>query len=241
MSEPENFLSRWSRRKREAAKPATEQPAVPEAPPTPKEAAGQSPAKTPDTVTASKGEEVFDLSSLPPIESIGADTDIRPFLRAGVPAELTRAALRKAWLADPAIRNYIGPSENSWDFTKSGTSGGVPGFDLGDPGVDVRRLAEEMFGGGAKPAANESSEMSAERKNIASSPAGRGSRSDQRQTDHELVKPETNEAAAREGEMKEQELAALQQEKGAGSQDETVEQASSLESGRRRHGGALPS
>ena len=33
-----------------------------------------------------------------------APSDIRAYLAPGVPAELTRAALRRAWLADPTIR-----------------------------------------------------------------------------------------------------------------------------------------
>ena len=59
---------------------------------------------------------MFNALSLPPIESIGAESDIRPFLQPGVPQELTRAALRRAWVTDPAIRDFIGLSENSWDF-----------------------------------------------------------------------------------------------------------------------------
>jgi Protein of unknown function (DUF3306) len=62
---------------------------------------------------------------LPPIESIVADSDIRPFLAAGVPAELTRAALRSAWTADPAIRDFIGIAESQWDFNAPAT---IPGF-----------------------------------------------------------------------------------------------------------------
>jgi len=59
----------------------------------------------------------FDLSTLPPIESIDAGTDVSAFLQSGVPAEMARAALRRAWAADPTIRDFIGLSENSWDFT----------------------------------------------------------------------------------------------------------------------------
>ena len=70
-------------------------------------------------------ESPFDAANLPPIESIGAASDIRPFLAPGVPAELTRAALRRAWSTDPAIRDFIGLSENSWDFN---APDGVPGF-----------------------------------------------------------------------------------------------------------------
>ena len=63
-------------------------------------------------------EFLLDLASLPPIESIGGGSDIRPFLAAGVPADLTRAALRRAWSTDPAIRDFVGLSENSWDFNE---------------------------------------------------------------------------------------------------------------------------
>ena len=61
----------------------------------------------------------FDVTNLPPIESIGADSDIRPFLQPGIPQELTRAALRRAWVTDPAIRNFIGLSANSRDDLNS--------------------------------------------------------------------------------------------------------------------------
>ena len=42
------------------------------------------------------------------IESITADTDIRAFLAPGVPVQLTRAALRRVWETDPAIRDFVG-------------------------------------------------------------------------------------------------------------------------------------
>jgi hypothetical protein len=67
----------------------------------------------------------FDLASLPSIESIAADTDIGAFLRSGVPAELTRAALRRAWASDPAIRDFIGIAESQWDFNDADA---IPGF-----------------------------------------------------------------------------------------------------------------
>jgi Protein of unknown function (DUF3306) len=71
-------------------------------------------------------ESPFNAANWPPIESIGAGSDIRPFLAPGVPADLTRAALRRAWSTDPAIRDFIGLSENSVDFN---AQDGVPGFD----------------------------------------------------------------------------------------------------------------
>src|SRR5271156_2329565 len=107
MSEQENPLSCWARLKQaakaqeemEAASPGSEAMAVPEAP--------------------------FDPASLPSIQSIVGDTDIIAFLRKGVPADLTRAALRKAWASDPAIRDFIGIAENQWDFNDPD---GIPGF-----------------------------------------------------------------------------------------------------------------
>jgi len=68
---------------------------------------------------------LFDLASLPSIESIAADTNIGAFLQSGVPAELTRAALRRAWQSDPAIRDFIGIAENQWDFNDPDA---IPGF-----------------------------------------------------------------------------------------------------------------
>ncbi|WP_426410665.1 DUF3306 domain-containing protein [Bradyrhizobium ganzhouense] len=86
----------------------------------------------------------FDLASLPSIESITAHTDIAAFLRTGVPAELTRAALRRAWAADPAIRDFIGIAENQWDFNDPNA---IPGFGPLDPADNVADLVARMSKG----------------------------------------------------------------------------------------------
>lgn len=135
----ENFFARWSRRKAEAAKAAADKrdaedadkASTPQPPATAEsgsEAAERHPATpdgSPSSSTATGDIASFDPKDLPPIDSIGPDTDVSMFLRPGVPADLARAALRRAWTADPAIRDYIGLSENSWDFT---APQGVPGF-----------------------------------------------------------------------------------------------------------------
>ena len=90
-----------------------------------------------DAETMAGPEAPFDPASLPSVESITADTDILAFLRAGVPAELTRAALRRAWTSDPAIRDFIGIAENQWDFNDPNA---IPGFGPMVPtesGVDI--------------------------------------------------------------------------------------------------------
>src|SRR6202043_986904 len=104
-----NFLSRWSRLKRESG------------------IEGSGEKQTTDAVpgSAMSSAPVFDPASLPPIESIVADSDFRLFLEAGVPAELTRVALRRAWAADPAIRDFIGIAESQWDFNDPDA---IPGF-----------------------------------------------------------------------------------------------------------------
>ena len=72
-------------------------------------------------------EAPVDAAGLPPIASIEAGSDIRSFLAPGVPQELTRAALRRAWATDPAIRDFVGLSENSWDFDEpDGAPGSAP-------------------------------------------------------------------------------------------------------------------
>jgi Protein of unknown function (DUF3306) len=132
MSANERFLARWARRKRAEATNACGQP-------NPNETGDQSAPEA--SLPPRETQSLVDPKSLPPIETIGAGSDIRPFLANGVPADLTRAALRRAWSADPAIRDFIGLSENSWDFN---APGGVPGF--GSLTMeDVRRLLARVM------------------------------------------------------------------------------------------------
>jgi hypothetical protein len=83
----------------------------------------------------------FDAAKATQIESIGSGSDIRPFLASGVPTDVTRAALRRAWSTDPAIRDFVGLSENSWDFN---APGGVPGFGPLTADASSRLLARTM-------------------------------------------------------------------------------------------------
>jgi Protein of unknown function (DUF3306) len=157
MSDPEGFLARWSRLKRDAAEAADAQADAharerSETPAT--EDAGESGAANKiDSATPSVTADV-DLSKLPPIDAITASTDIRPFLAPGVPLELTRAALRRAWVADPNIRNFIGLAENQWDFNAPET---IPGFGRLESAEEVRRLVAEVFGEVSEPRPAETS------------------------------------------------------------------------------------
>ncbi|MHC4054782.1 DUF3306 domain-containing protein [Bradyrhizobium sp. 25ACV] len=125
----EEFLARWSRRKRESqaepAKPAEAQPAPPP--------------------EAKDNESEVDLSMLPSIDEITAATDITGFLSKGIPQELSRAALRRAWAADPAIRDFIGLAENAWDFNDPTA---MPGFGpLDCSSEELAALVDRIVGG----------------------------------------------------------------------------------------------
>ena len=135
MSEPEKFLDRWSRRKREAAdEPA---PVVAEdaakAPP---------PPARPPRERAGRGGPIRSRPACRRSNSISANSDIRAFLQPGVPPDLSRAALRRAWSADPAIRDFIGLVENGWDFNDPN---GIPGFGPIAAG-DVAQLLARVIG-----------------------------------------------------------------------------------------------
>ena len=141
MSE-EGFFSRWSRRKRavEAGLPAEEPAPAPA-------------AETPPPPVVE--EPPFDITTLPPIESLTLESDIAAFLRKGVPAVLQRAALRRAWTLDPAIRDFVGPADYAWDYN---AVDGVPGASLTLTG-NIKEMLAQAFGpapaedAAAKPAA----------------------------------------------------------------------------------------
>lgn len=129
----EDFLSRWSRRKRGAD----------ELPPS-----GEESEPLPPSGTAEEPEEDVitpeELAALPAVEEISATTDLVGFLRKGVPAALRNAALRKAWVLDPAIRDYVGDARDyAWDWN---TPGGVPCTGPLSEGTDVAGMVRRILG-----------------------------------------------------------------------------------------------
>jgi hypothetical protein len=123
----DKFLARWSRRKRAAAREAAPPAVAPDRGEISQNASPElaKPAPAPNTPP-----------SLPPLDAIDGSTDIREFLAEGVPTALARAALRRAWSSDPAIRDFVGLAENAWDFNAPDH---VPGFGAMSA-EDVRRL-----------------------------------------------------------------------------------------------------
>jgi hypothetical protein len=214
MSE-EEFLKRWSRRKQEA-KAAVQAPSAPAA-----ETKDAAPPNTP--VTAPEPE--IDLSKLPPIDSITAATDITEFLRKGIPAELSRAALRRAWAADPAIRDFVGLAENAWDFTDPNA---MPGFGplQGTP-EQIGAMVERVLGGARETAEKLASELP-------------GKEQVQQESDREVgVLASTEAPPVPAGVVP---STPAQAERVAAAQPEASEEDGDEGSVRRRtHGGALPS
>jgi hypothetical protein len=206
----DSFFARWSRRKHAGTRPPREK-----ATPNPdtaehNEASGAAPRPAEAIVPA----------SLPPIETITAASDIRPFLAAGVPPELTRAALRRAWIADPKIRNFVGLADYDWNFNSPGA---MPGFGPIEADDTVRRELSRLLGRMASvdaaataPAPSESPEQDFIRE---PSPAADRSASAQLQDRDPSVGPETNPKVDPRQSAKTQDFQQI---------------------GRRRHGGALP-
>lgn len=138
-ADEEGFLSRWSRRKREARERGEPAAADPAPAPPPAEPA----------VAPVEAEEPVDLSTLPKLEDLTPASDITGFLRKGVPSALRHAALRRMWSLDPAIRDYIGPVDYGWDWN---TPGGVPDYvaELGET-PEIRQLVERMLTPAPRP------------------------------------------------------------------------------------------
>jgi len=213
MSEPENFLSRWSRMKREAdATPEADKLVSAEAPEV-KPPVGQ-------TAAAPVEEPAFDLSQLPSLNEIAADTDMSMFMKPGVPAALRHAALRRAWTSDPAIRDFRGLQENDWDFN---APDGVPGFGTFKSDEEIKALAQRLFG-----------PDSAEEQPLPQPPphdtAGAPSPKVSVQRDESLDKGHSTYALVEESRPQNKNTTAVQQDEDAATQRVTA----------RRHGGALP-
>src|SRR3974390_2932491 len=159
MSERETFIPRWSRRKRAAPasrleaelREGSDSGALP---PSAEERERTDLAHGSSAQTQRKAEPAVDLAKLPPIDSITAKSDISAFLAPGVPAELTRAALRRAWAVDPAIRDFIGLSENSWDFNAPGAMAGFGSLEMTD---ELRRSIAQFVGRNLAGTAEEAS------------------------------------------------------------------------------------
>jgi len=135
MSGPDGFLARWSRRKLRVEEVEGELPAPPVAVEGNPAAAGT--LETRDTLSPEE------LASLPRPEDMTAGSDISAFMREGVPDMLRKAALRRMWSLDPAVRDYVGDARDyAWDWN---VVGGVPGSGPLGPLDDISASVGRMF------------------------------------------------------------------------------------------------
>src|SRR6266403_264174 len=147
MTRSENIMSRWSRMKQQSARSAAPDDLSSESKPIDAEAGDLNRATATTPATDSPTSPAFDPASLPLLQSITAGTDIRSFLVSNVPLELTKAALRRARVTDPAIRDFIGIAENQWDFNDPTAMPGFEPLRAGDvPGLAGLGETEQTSG-----------------------------------------------------------------------------------------------
>jgi hypothetical protein len=137
----EDFLTRWSRRKRDVTETERANSAPGERDTIAEDAIPEN-AKSVEAIEPPP-EPAFDLKSLPSIESITAATDIRPFLAPGVPPDIARAALRRAWSADPRIRDFVGLADYDWDYHTPGSAAGFGPLEMTD---ELRQMVARIVG-----------------------------------------------------------------------------------------------
>jgi hypothetical protein len=150
------FLTRWSRRKREARR--EQAPAEPIQPVDDGEAAAPSSSAAPTEAELTPEE----IAALPKIEELAPDSDISGFLRKGVPELLRNAALRRIWALDPAVRDYVGDARDyAYDWN---VPGGVPGNGPLSPTLKPPKAVEDFFSKGQETTADDAAATAQTRK-----------------------------------------------------------------------------
>ncbi len=139
----EGFLSRWSKRKQEVAREDVARETVIERDVAP--AVDTPPQVIVEAIEPHDPEAITpeELAALPPVEEITNPGDFSQYLRKGVPQILRNAAMRRMWLLDPAIRDYVDPALDyayNWNIP-----GGVPGNGPLAAGFDAKGAAEKFF------------------------------------------------------------------------------------------------
>jgi len=222
MSDHEGFLARWSRKKRStdsAPRDPAESTTRGETAPDP--ATPESPAPA---LLSEEAQPSLDPALLLPVDSIGPESEIGAFLAPGVPPALARAALRRAWSADPAIRDFIGLSENSGDFN---LPGGMHGFGS-VTAEQVRRLLARATGAPEDPSR--------------STQAASGDR-DPAATERDSVAPKADQEQTKKHDdsgRDQQDLVSCNKADAATQHESAPRMDDKAPASQKRHGGALP-
>lgn len=125
----DDFLSRWSRRKREVAAEAERERAVraPSPAEPPAAEAEAPPAVSEAEAEGMSDEEILARLDLPHPDSVACTEDARAFLRGGVPARLKRLALRRMWAVTPEseLACFDGLRDYAEDYTDAALGAGA--------------------------------------------------------------------------------------------------------------------
>ena len=148
MSDDEALFSRWSRRKRQAAR---EQPE-----PAPTEPPAEA---VPKPQSAEEEAALLERLQLPVPESLKEGDDFSVFMKAGVPDFLRRRALRVLWRSNPVLANLDGLNDYDEDFTSPELTKKVlataykvgRGILIDEPPPDAAQESEEESETGASP------------------------------------------------------------------------------------------
>ena len=106
----DDFLSRWSRRKREVVDEAVPEPA----PPAPVE----------EAAPEESDEEVLARLGLRHPDEMGPGDDFAAFLRSAAPRHLKTRAYRRLWRSNPTLACLDGLNDYDGDFTGTGVAQG---------------------------------------------------------------------------------------------------------------------
>ena len=176
MAEGDDFLSRWSRRKR---KGADEEIARPGIDPEPLAEPGEVPVQGRGGEDEAEEDEaiVLERLGLPVPESLKPGDDFTGFMADGVPEFLRRRALRVLWRSNPVLANLDGLNDYDDDFNSAELTQKViaTGYQVGrgflreivDNDVDNAEPPEET----EEPLEDEPAEPESEISALADSPA----------------------------------------------------------------------
>ena len=109
MANEDDFLSRWSRRKRRVAKEQAEPQSEAEPP--------KITEPEPEPETEEEEAELLARLNLPVPEGLKEGDDFSGFMQAGVPEFLRKRALRVLWRSNPVLANLDGLNDYDEDFT----------------------------------------------------------------------------------------------------------------------------
>ncbi|QIE55607.1 DUF3306 domain-containing protein [Pikeienuella piscinae] len=110
----DDFLSRWSRRKRDAEAGV----APDDEPPAPPNGAQEG---SPEGTDQRSDEEILEALGLKHPDALEPGDDVRGFMQAAAPERLRRMALRRLWRLNPVLANLDGLVDHGDDFTDAAT------------------------------------------------------------------------------------------------------------------------